>query len=114
MSELSEKKCIPCEAGTPPMEWERIGFFIKQVSGWDVVEEHHLYKNFRFKNFAQGLAFVNVIGKIAEEEGHHPDIALSWGSVGITLFTHKINGLSENDFIMASKIDGAYLNRVPL
>lgn len=108
MNDLSLKKCVPCEAGTPPMPGDKIMFLINQVPGWEFVEESKLSKNFKFRNFADALKFVNDVGAIAEEEGHHPDIQLSWGRVGIILFTHKIKGLSENDFIMASKINDIY------
>ena len=108
MEDLYLKKCIPCESGTPPLSGEKVSFFINQVPGWDVIEGKHIYKSFKFRNFADGLDFVNTIGRIAEMEGHHPDIELSWGKVGIKLFTHKINGLSDNDFIMAAKINAAY------
>jgi len=105
MNESIGKKCTPCDVGTPPMSGEKIDFFISQVAGWDVLEGFYIYKIFKFNNFADALEFVNRVGAIAEEEGHHPDMELSWGRVGIKLFTHKIGGLSENDFIMAAKIN---------
>ena len=77
----------------------------QKVTGWSVANEHHLHREFRFPDFKQALAFVNRVGEVAEEQGHHPDIALTWGKVGITLWTHKIDGLTESDFILASKID---------
>jgi len=106
MEDLARKKCIPCTAGTPPLKGAALQPFSKQLGeGWKVVEEHHLEKEYTFKNFKQALEFTNKIGRIAEEEGHHPDILLSWGKVKVILWTHKINGLSESDFIMAAKCD---------
>lgn len=106
MSELSKKKCIPCKAGTPPIKGNELKRFMGELgNGWKLVEEHHLEKEYTFKNFKEALDFVNKVGKIAEEEGHHPDIFLSWGKVKLMFWTHKINGLSESDFIMAAKSD---------
>ncbi len=105
MSELAQKKCIPCRGGIPPLKGESLMVLNQQISGWEVVKEHHLAKDYSFPDFKTALDFVNRIGEKAEEEGHHPDIALSWGKVGITLWTHKIDGLTESDFIMAAKID---------
>ncbi len=105
---LSAKKCGPCEAGTPPLKPGEFKPFLNQISGWNIEDNHHLAREYRFKDFKSALDFVNVIGEIAEEEGHHPDLFLSWGKVGVKLFTHKINGLSENDFILAAKIDERY------
>ncbi len=107
MQDLTKKKCIPCTAGTPPLKGTALQSFAKLLEGWKVVEEHHLEKEYSFKNFKQALEFTNKIGAIAEEEGHHPDITLSWGKVKVVLWTHKINGLSESDFIMAAKCDAA-------
>ena len=105
-SELPYKKCLPCEKGTAPFTEVEIQRYLPALQGsWHVVEHHHLEREFRFKNFADALAFTNSIGSIAEAEGHHPDILLGWGKVVVTLWTHKINGLSENDFILAAKID---------
>lgn len=106
MNDLAKKKCTACTAGTPVLKGETLKPFLAQLSeGWKVVEEHHLEKEYSFKNFREALEFTNAIGKIAEEEGHHPDILLRWGKVKVTLWTHKINGLSESDFIMAAKCE---------
>ncbi len=106
MSNLADRKCAPCMGGVPPLEGPRISIFNEELSAeWKVVEEHHLERTFRFKNFKEALDFVNRVGGLAEEQGHHPDIYLAWGRVKITLWTHKINGLHENDFILAAKID---------
>ncbi len=102
--DLSQKKCVPCTQGTPPLKGAALQTLYKQLPpGWKVEGEHHLERGFTFKNFKEALAFVNKIGAIAEAEGHHPDIFLTWGKVKITLYTHKIGGLSESDFILAAK-----------
>jgi len=103
--QLLNKKCVPCEGDISPLKGEELHEFLSQVSGWEEVTEHHITKTYQFPNFVTALAFVNQIGEIAELEGHHPDILLSWGKVVVTLWTHAINGLSENDFILAAKID---------
>ncbi len=102
---LSEKICVPCKGGIPPLNGEELVKLKEQVEGWDVIEEHHIAKTYKFPNFVKALAFVNKVGDIAEEQGHHPDIYLAWGKVGITICTHKIDGLTESDFILAAKID---------
>lgn len=103
---LSKKKCIPCHKDATALSGELLLRFFNQLKpGWKVVDEHHLEKEYRFTDFKSALAFTNRVGALAEEEGHHPDILLSWGKVVIQLWTHKINGLSESDFILASKID---------
>jgi 4a-hydroxytetrahydrobiopterin dehydratase len=103
---LAEKRCVPCRSGTPPLAGEELLKFEQELgAGWREVEGHHLEKEFAFKNFAQALAFVDRVGALAEQEGHHPDILLSWGRVRVTLFTHKAGGLTENDFILAAKIE---------
>jgi 4a-hydroxytetrahydrobiopterin dehydratase len=89
----------------PPLKGEELASLRKQVDGWNAVEEHHLTKIFKFPNFREALKFVNQVGELAEEQGHHPDIFLAWGKVEITTWTHKINGLTESDFILAAKID---------
>jgi len=103
--DLAGKKCIPCHGGIPPLDAKEIREFLGQVKGWAAIDNHHLHKDFIFKDFAQGLAFVNKVATIAETEGHHPDIYLTWGKVKIDIWTHKINGLTESDFILAAKID---------
>ena len=102
---LSKKECVPCKGGVPSLKGEELEKLKEQVSGWDVIEEHHITRMYKFPNFVKALAFVNRVGDIAEEQGHHPDIFLAWGKVGITICTHKINGLTESDFILAAKID---------
>lgn len=103
---LENKKCIPCQKGAPPLKGQALAKLQRELGNdWKVVDEHHLEKVYVFKDFALALAFTNKVGKIAEEEGHHPDIYLSWGKVKIELWTHKINGLTESDFILAAKID---------
>jgi len=105
MSDLASKTCVPCRGGVPPLKGEELAALKEQVSSWQVVEEHHLTKSFEFSDFRQALVFVNKVGELAEEQGHHPDITLAWGKVGVTIWTHKIDGLTESDFILAAKID---------
>ncbi len=105
MTQLAEKKCIPCRGGVPPLTADEIAPLLDQLQGWEVVEGHHLRKLVRFPDFATALALVNQVGEVAEAEDHHPDIYLAWGKVEITLWTHKINGLTESDFVLAAKID---------
>jgi 4a-hydroxytetrahydrobiopterin dehydratase len=105
MTELKTKKCIPCSGGIPPLEIVQISELLGQLENWDVVDNHHLTKTVKFKDFVSALEFTNKVGAIAEAEGHHPDILLRWGSVEITIWTHKIDGLTESDFILAAKID---------
>ena len=102
---LAEKHCVPCRGGVPPLAGEALDKMKSQVSGWDVVNGHHLRKNYAFPDFVKALEFVNRVGATAEQEGHHPDLYLSWGKVGVEIWTHKINGLTESDFILAAKID---------
>lgn len=105
MSELASKTCVPCRGGVPPMKGAELNRYLDQVKGWKAVNEHHLTKAFAFPDFKQALAFVNKVGAIAEEQGHHPDILLTWGKAEVTTWTHKIDGLTESDFILAAKID---------
>ena len=105
MTDLASKTCVPCRGGVPPLEGEEVEALSRQVPEWEVVEEHHLKREFRFGNFREALAFVNRVGELAEEQGHHPDIAFGWGRAEITIFTHKIDGLTESDFILAAKVD---------
>src|SRR6202795_50256 len=113
MADLAGKTCVPCRGGVPPLKGKELQDLAKQVSGWKVVNEHHITKSFTFPDFKQALAFVNKVGAIAEEQGHHPDILLGWGKAEITTWTHKINGLTESDFILAAKIDGIWGSSSP-
>jgi len=105
MSELAKKQCVPCQGGTPSLTSEEMEPFLAQLDQWKVEDNHHLEKDFVFTDFAQALDFVNRIGTVAESQNHHPDLYLAWGKVGVKLWTHKINGLSESDFIFAAKVD---------
>ena len=105
MSDLTAKHCVPCHKGTPPLKGSALDRLAEQLPLWKVVEEHHLLKTFLFRDFVEALEFVNRVGAVAEQEGHHPDLCLAWGKVDVKIFTHKINGLSENDFILAARID---------
>ena len=109
MSDLTKKKCVPCEGKSIPFDISQIHNYQKKIDGWDVVkgdnEIFFLEKKFIFKNFVESQKFVNGVGKISEEEGHHPDISFGWGYAKIMITTHAIEGLSENDFILAAKID---------
>jgi 4a-hydroxytetrahydrobiopterin dehydratase len=104
MTALAEKECVPCKGGVPPLK----GTELKKLSaeldgGWKVVSEHHLEKEYRFDNFRQALDFTNKVGELAEQQGHHPDIYLAWGKVRLMIWTHKIDGLTESDFVFAAK-----------
>jgi len=89
----------------PPLQGEEITTLLNQLAGWEVVNQHHLKKNYRFADFKEALTFVNGVAELAEEQGHHPDICFGWGQAEITIWTHKIDGLTESDFILAAKID---------
>ncbi|MBG91124.1 MAG: 4a-hydroxytetrahydrobiopterin dehydratase [Actinobacteria bacterium] len=106
MSQLSKKSCVPCQEGVAPLGPEEYAPLLAKLGkGWQVVNHHHLEKEFHFDNFVDALAFVNQVGAIAEQEGHHPNLFLTWGHVKIQIWTHKIDGLSESDFILAAKSD---------
>lgn len=105
MSELAQKNCIPCRGGVPPLAGEELAELAAEVPRWTVVDSHHIERKVTFPDFRQALAFTNMVGELAEEEGHHPDIYLAWGKVEIRIWTHKIDGLTESDFVMAAKID---------
>jgi len=102
---LAEKHCVPCHGGVPPLKGQELEKLKVQVPGWQVVDEHHLTRTFTFPDFRSALDFVNRAGAVAEDEGHHPDIYLSWGKVEVRIWTHKIDGLTESDFILAAKMD---------
>lgn len=109
--DLASKECVPCKGGVPPLKGEQLGRLLTALGNdWGIVDEHHLEKDYKFKDFAQALAFTNRVGAIAEAQGHHPDIYLAWGKVKITIWTHKINGLTESDFVLAAKADQALAN----
>lgn len=104
-SRLADLKCVPCRGGVPPLGPEAIKKLIGQIRGWNAPKGHHLEKSFKFDDFAAALDFTIEVGELAEVESHHPDIYLSWGKVEIKIWTHKIDGLTESDFILAAKID---------
>tara|TARA_A100001011_G_C14271327_1_gene827127 strand:+ start:44 stop:388 length:345 start_codon:yes stop_codon:yes gene_type:complete len=112
MNDLLKKKCAPCEGGVLPLDVSEIHKYQKKVDGWDIIKNkkniYLLEKNFKFENFEKSLDFINKVGKISDEEGHHPDILFGWGYAKINITTHAIEGLSENDFILAAKIDQTF------
>ena len=111
MNELADKQCIPCRGGVPPLPGDEIAKLQAQLDGWEVVNQHHLRKEYKFEDFKESQAFVNRVGELAEEQRHHPDICFGWGRAEITIWTHKIDGLTESDFILAAKIDQALVKR---
>jgi 4a-hydroxytetrahydrobiopterin dehydratase len=104
-SDLASKSCVPCRGGVPPLSGPELEKYARLLPSWRVIDGHHLDKEFSFPNFRTALEFTNRVGNLAEEQGHHPDIYLAWGKVRITLWTHKIDGLTESDFVLAAKID---------
>ena len=111
MGDLADRECVPCKGGVPPLRGAELQRFVARVDGWSVVAEHHVEKQYRFPDFVTALAFVNTIGAIAEQQGHHPDLFLAWGRVGVKIWTHKIDGLTESDFVLAAKVDRAFAQR---
>ncbi len=106
MSELAKLECVPCKGGVPPLGGKELADLEEKLGGgWKVVDGHHLEKEYRFTNFREALDFTNRVGELAEAQGHHPDIYLAWGKVRLTVWTHKIDGLTESDFIFAAKAD---------
>ena len=106
MSDLASKACVPCRRGAPPLHGRQLLELCGELGdGWEVVDGHHLEKMYRFDDFRDALEFTNRVGELAEEQGHHPDIELSWGRVKLAVYTHKIDGLTESDFIWAAKAD---------
>jgi 4a-hydroxytetrahydrobiopterin dehydratase len=106
MNELAEKECVPCKGGTPPLKGAELQNVSQKLGGgWKVVNEHHLEKEYKFQNFREALDFTNKVGELAERIQHHPDIYLAWGQVKLTLWTHKIDGLTESDFVFAAKVN---------
>jgi 4a-hydroxytetrahydrobiopterin dehydratase len=106
MSELASRTCTPCRGGIPPMSNDEARRYLEQAPGWELLEGMRIERRFKFRNFKEAQGFVDRVGALAEDEGHHPDIAFGWGYATIILHTHKIKGLHENDFIMAAKING--------
>jgi 4a-hydroxytetrahydrobiopterin dehydratase len=105
-SDLAAKHCIPCRGNVPPLKGDSLEGLTRRIDPeWQLVDEHHLERRFKFKNFREALDFTNRVGELAEEEGHHPDIGLGWGRVDLKIWTHTIDGLTESDFILAAKID---------
>jgi 4a-hydroxytetrahydrobiopterin dehydratase len=105
MADLASRECIPCRGGVPPLKGDELNRLKSEVQDWDVINEHHLRKEYKFKNFREAQDFVERVGNLAEAQGHHPDICFGWGRAEITIWTHKIDGLTESDFILAAKID---------
>ena len=107
--DLSKKHCVPCQGGIPLLGAEELDKLAVELGGgWEVVNQHHLEKEFAFRNFKEALEFTIQLGAIAESEGHHPDIFLSWGKVRVTIYTHKVDGLTESDFILAARYEGCH------
>lgn len=103
---IAQKTCTPCRGGVPPLTPEEAAGYLPQTPGWELLEQGHLlHRSFKFANFREAQSFIDQVGRLAEEEGHHPDICFGWGYAAISLQTHKIKGLHENDFIMAAKIN---------
>ena len=106
MCELAERTCIPCRGGVPPLKGEQLDALLEKLgNGWQIINEHHLEKEYIFADFRQALDFTVKVGEVAENQGHHPDIYLAWGKVKLTIWTHKIDGLTESDFILGAKVD---------
>jgi 4a-hydroxytetrahydrobiopterin dehydratase len=106
MGDLADKECVPCKGGVPPLKGNDLAGLARRLSpGWQVINEHHLEKEYPFKNFREALNFTNKVGELAEAQGHHPDIYLAWGKTKLTIWTHKIDGLTESDFVFAAKAD---------
>lgn len=107
MTDLARRECVPCRGGVPPLTPDEVAPLLGQLDGWRVERNHHLEKTYLLKNFTEALALVSRFGAIAEREGHHPDLYLAWGKVEVRIWTHKIDGLTESDFILAAKLDAA-------
>lgn len=103
--DLAAKDCVPCRGGVPALQGAALSRLAELVPGWAVVDGHHLVREFPFQDFAQALAAANRVGALAEEQGHHPDLHVAWGRLGIRIWTHKVDGLTESDFVLAAKID---------
>jgi 4a-hydroxytetrahydrobiopterin dehydratase len=108
MAELADEHCVPCKGGVPPLDAQQISVLLPRVDGWEVEDGTRLHRCYRFPNWKEALRFVNLVGDIAEAEGHHPDLCLRWGEVAATVWTHKIRGLTVSDFVLAAKMNRAY------
>ncbi len=106
-AELAQRECVPCRGGTPPLDPAKIDELLTQLDGWTIEHEYHLTRTLKLPDFAASLELTNRIGAIAEQHNHHPDIHLAWGQVRVEVWTHKIKGLTESDFIFAAKVDAA-------
>lgn len=107
MENLKSKKCVPCEGGTPPLRKDEVEKYLGEIPGWNASDNFkRVSRDFKFKNFKEAMAFVNKVAELAEKEGHHPDILIhGWNKVRLELSTHAVGGLTENDFIMAAKLN---------
>ena len=106
MNELADGVCIPCSGGVPPLKGDKLVSFLEELgNNWILIDEHHLEKDYLFENFRKALDFTIKVGELAENQNHHPDIYLAWGKVKLTIWTHKIDGLTESDFVFAAKAD---------
>ncbi len=103
--DLAEKVCVPCRGGVPPLSEEEQTPLLRQIPEWTVIDGHHLERDYRFDDFLTALSFTNAAGAIAEEQGHHPEITVGWGHAKVAIWTHKIDGLTESDFVLAAKFD---------
>lgn len=109
---LADKACLPCQGGVPPLKGDEVQRLLGVLGGgWQTVQDHHLEKVFTFRNFREALDFTNAVGAVAEQEGHHPEVTLTWGKVTLRVWTHKIGGLTESDFILAAKADRVFEER---
>lgn len=108
-SELAQKACVPCEGGVPPLKGSALQLLEEELgSGWNVVDEHHLEKEYRVEGYSPAIVFANTIARIAEKQDHHPDVLFTWGKVKVTVWTHAVDGLTENDFILAAKVEESF------
>jgi 4a-hydroxytetrahydrobiopterin dehydratase len=105
MSDLANRECAPCGGGATALKGDQLTKLLAELNGWELVNEHHLTKSSKFANFLEAQRFVNHVGNLAEQQGHHPDICFGWGYAQVTIMTHDVDGLTENDFILAAKID---------